>query len=131
MGLRPSIGPRKGARVIIYSGSCWNAALPCVGLRSGGADGDLDPFVFQVYKSATVMLFSVLLLAIRHQEYVYCSQPIYGCLMWVPGGVFAIVAVQTAGLGISTALWSSASIITSFCCFGSACARVSRRSSKR
>jgi len=75
---------------------------------------NLDSFVFQVYKSACVMLVSVLLLAVRRDNYIYCAEPIWGALIWVPGGVFAILAVRTAGLGISTALWSSVSIITSF-----------------
>ena len=79
----------------------------------------LDPFVFQTYKSLAVAAFSCGIAAARASAgtqtvFIFAPQPIYAALCWVPGGVFAVTAVRTAGLGLSTAVWSCTSVLSSF-----------------
>ena len=57
--------------------------------------------------------FCLLLFAVRSDDYMYCTAPTCGALIWVPGSVCAVAAVHAAGLG-TRARCSSLSIIASF-----------------
>jgi hypothetical protein len=97
---------------------------------------DVDPLVFQTYKTAMCLLTSWLVLllplpsgqtqgdeshdnqsqGIQHQHVGFYFTPwgIISGLFWVPAGVAAIYAVKNAGLAVSQGLWSSIIVMVSF-----------------
>lgn len=75
---------------------------------------DVDPLVFQSYKTGMCFITSWLVLLIRGQEFSYTPWGIVSGLFWVPGGVATIYAVKTAGLAVGIGLGSSCIVLVSF-----------------
>lgn len=68
---------------------------------------NVDPLVFQTYKTAAVFLSSWLVLLYRPFYFSYWG--IIGAIIWVPAGAGAVTAVRYAGLGVSQGIWSGIS----------------------
>mmetsp|Transcript_27961 Transcript_27961/g.32040 ORF Transcript_27961/g.32040 Transcript_27961/m.32040 type:complete len:500 (+) Transcript_27961:117-1616(+) len=74
---------------------------------------NVDPLVFQSYKTAMCFFTSLLLLPLG-QDFYYTPWGIISGLFWVPAGIAAIYAVKHAGLAVSQGLWSSIIVMVSF-----------------
>mmetsp|Transcript_13181 Transcript_13181/g.37128 ORF Transcript_13181/g.37128 Transcript_13181/m.37128 type:complete len:378 (-) Transcript_13181:359-1492(-) len=72
----------------------------------------VDPVMFQCYKTTACFLSSFLVLA--YVDFKFTWWGVLGASIWVFNGIFAIMAVQMAGLGVSQSLWSGLSIFVSF-----------------
>mmetsp|Transcript_27542 Transcript_27542/g.65250 ORF Transcript_27542/g.65250 Transcript_27542/m.65250 type:complete len:359 (+) Transcript_27542:82-1158(+) len=72
----------------------------------------VDPVVFQCYKTTACFLSSFLVLA--YVDFKFTWWGVLGAFIWVFNGIFAIMAVQMAGLSVSQSLWSGLSIFVSF-----------------
>lgn len=103
--------------------SCgWAAAvISCLAFGSFGVpikgaaanSVDIDPLVFQSYKTFMCFLTSWLVLLLG-QELTYTPWGIVSGLFWVPGGVAAIYAIRSAGLGVSLGIGSTFIVLVSF-----------------
>mmetsp|Transcript_7139 Transcript_7139/g.10219 ORF Transcript_7139/g.10219 Transcript_7139/m.10219 type:complete len:467 (-) Transcript_7139:90-1490(-) len=76
---------------------------------------DVDPLVFQTYKTALCMIssFSVLFLGVEHLRFTPLG--LLSGFFWVPAGVAYVVSARTAGLAITAATSSSMTVMVSFC----------------
>lgn len=72
----------------------------------------VDPVVFQCYKTTACFLSSFLVLL--YVDFKFTWWGVLGAFIWVFNGIFAIMAVQMAGLSVSQSLWSGLSIFVSF-----------------
>mmetsp|Transcript_37726 Transcript_37726/g.96529 ORF Transcript_37726/g.96529 Transcript_37726/m.96529 type:complete len:338 (-) Transcript_37726:361-1374(-) len=72
----------------------------------------VDPVVFQCYKTTACFLSSFLVLLYVPFKFTWWG--VLGASIWVFNGIFAIMAVQMAGLSVSQSLWSGLSIFVSF-----------------
>lgn len=73
---------------------------------------DIDPLVFQSYKTFMCFITSLLILAFEKPEFTPWG--IVSGLFWVPGGVATVYAVKTAGLAIGIGIGSSFIVLVSF-----------------
>eukprot|EP00192_Tetraselmis_astigmatica_P013260 CAMPEP_0117671826 /NCGR_PEP_ID=MMETSP0804-20121206/13559_1 /TAXON_ID=1074897 /ORGANISM="Tetraselmis astigmatica, Strain CCMP880" /LENGTH=325 /DNA_ID=CAMNT_0005480349 /DNA_START=368 /DNA_END=1346 /DNA_ORIENTATION=- len=80
--------------------------------KSEGDGSKVDPVMFQCYKTTACFLSSFLVLA--YVDFKFTWWGVLGASIWVFNGIFAIMAVQMAGLGVSQSLWSGLSIFVSF-----------------
>lgn len=112
------------ARLLV--GNCdacgWTAAfMAMLGFGSFGApikseaakSVDIDPLVFQSYKSIMCFLTSWLMLALG-EPFSFTPLGICSACFWVPSGVAAIYAIKTAGLAVSMGILSSFIVLISF-----------------
>lgn len=74
---------------------------------------DIDPLVFQTYKTVICFLTSWFVLCFG-QEFTFSPWGIVSGLFWVPSGIAAIYAVKNAGLAVSQGTWSSLIVLVSF-----------------
>lgn len=74
---------------------------------------DIDPLVFQSYKTFMCFITSWLVL-LAGEEFVFSPWGIVSGLFWVPGGVATIYAVKSAGLAIGIGIGSSFIVLVSF-----------------
>jgi len=95
--------------------SCLSFGSFAVPIKSKRArDCEVDPLVFQSYKTFICFMSSFLTLPLFHQEFYFTPWGIISGVFWVPAGVAAIYAVQNAGLAVSQGIWSSVIVIVSF-----------------
>ncbi len=95
--------------------SCLSFGSFAVPIKSNECrQNDVDPLVFQSYKTAMCLLTSWLVLPLGGQPFYFTPWGIISGLFWVPAGVAAIYAVKSAGLAISQGLWSSIIVMVSF-----------------
>lgn len=94
--------------------SCFSFGSFAVPIKSKECrQNDIDPLVFQSYKTGMCLLTSWIVLAFG-QPFYFTPWGIVSGLFWVPAGVAAIYAVKNAGLAVSQGLWSSIIVIVSF-----------------
>ena len=94
--------------------SCFSFGSFAVPIKSKECrQNDIDPLVFQSYKTAMCLLTSWIVLPFG-QSFYFTPWGIVSGLFWVPAGVAAIFAVKNAGLAVSQGLWSSIIVIVSF-----------------
>ena len=104
-----------------YSGEAigWMAALASmmafgsfgVPIKSDASNSvDIDPLVFQSYKSAMCFLTSWLVL-LWGVPFSYTPWGIVSCIFWVPGGVATVFAIRNAGLAIAIGIGSSTIVL--------------------
>ena len=74
---------------------------------------DIDPLVFQSYKSFMCFSTSWLILLFG-EDFMFTPWGILSGLFWVPGGVATIIAVKWAGLAVGIGLCSSCIVLVSF-----------------
>lgn len=74
---------------------------------------DIDPLVFQTYKTTMCFLTSWLVL-LYGEEFTFTPWGIVSGLFWVPGGIATIYAVKNAGLAIGIGVGSSFIVLVSF-----------------
>lgn len=74
---------------------------------------DIDPLVFQSYKTLVCFLTSWLVLLLG-QEFTFTPWGIVSGFFWVPGGVATIFAVKSAGLAVGIGVGSSFIVLVSF-----------------
>jgi len=97
----------------------WIACL-CFGsfavpLKSHTAQSlDIDPLVFQSYKTIMCFLTSWIFIFIFHQPITFTPWGIVSAIFWVPAAVCAVYAIQHAGLAIAIALSSTCIVLVSF-----------------
>jgi len=95
--------------------SCLSFGSFAVPIKSKRArECNVDPLVFQSYKTFICFISSFLTLPLFNQEFYFTPWGIISGLFWVPAGVAAIYAVQNAGLAVSQGIWSSVIVIVSF-----------------
>ncbi len=75
---------------------------------------NVDPLVFQSYKTFMCLTTAILIPPMLGQEYYFTPYGIVSGLFWVPAGVAAVYSVQNAGLALSQGLWSSIIVLVSF-----------------
>ena len=85
--------------------------VPLKGAACSAAD--VDPMVFQTYKTVVCLLFSFLLLSLGVPFY-FSPWGIASGLFWVPGGTAGAYAIRRNGLAASYGLWSSIIVMNSF-----------------
>jgi len=64
---------------------------------------DVDPLVFQSYKTFMCFVTSWIFLLLLGEEVTFSPWGIVSGLFWVPGGVATVYAVKSAGLAIGKA----------------------------
>jgi hypothetical protein len=74
---------------------------------------DVDPLVFQSYKTFMCFLTSWLVL-LSAQQFTYTPWGIVSGFFWVPGGVATVYAVKSAGLAVGIGVGSSFIVLVSF-----------------
>jgi len=95
--------------------SCLSFGSFAVPIKSKRArECNVDPLVFQSYKTFVCLISSFLTLPLFNKEFYFTPWGIISGLFWVPAGVAAIYAVQNAGLAVSQGIWSSVIVIVSF-----------------
>jgi glucose uptake protein GlcU len=75
---------------------------------------DIDPLVFQSYKTFMCFITSWLVLTLPNSHFTYTPWGIVSGLFWVPGGVATVYAVKKAGLAIGIGIGSSFIVLVSF-----------------
>ena len=111
---------------IIMSASCetcgWLAAAGSalafgtfgVPIKSDAAKSvDVDPLVFQSYKTFMCFITSWLVLLFNN-KFEFTPWGIVSGLFWVPGGVATVYAIKAAGLAIGIGIGSSFIVLVSF-----------------
>lgn len=103
--------------------SCGWAAAICAMLAFGSfgvpiksqrsISVDIDPLVFQSYKTIVCFLTCWLVL-LAGVPFTFTPWGIVSGLFWVPGGTATVYAVKVAGLGIATGVGSSFIVLVSF-----------------
>jgi len=83
-------------------------------------DAEVDPLVYQCYKTFWTFVTSHLVLFFQPYEFTWWG--ILSGLSWVPAGVAAVVAVQNVGIAYGQAIWQVTIIMTS-CVWGFAILR--------
>ena len=85
-----------------------------VPIKSDAANSvDIDPLVFQSYKSFMCFATSWLVL-LAGVEFSYTPWGIVSCIFWVPGGVATVFAIRNAGLAIAIGIGGSSIVLVSF-----------------
>jgi len=85
-----------------------------VPIKSDAANAvDIDPLVFQTYKSTMCFCTSWLVL-LAGVPFSYTAWGIVSCIFWVPGGVAMVFAIRNAGLAIAIGIGSSSIVLVSF-----------------
>lgn len=74
---------------------------------------DVDPLVFQTYKTAMCFMTSWLVL-LMGQEFTFTPWGIVSGFFWVPGGVATVFAIKSAGLAVGIGVGSSFIVLVSF-----------------
>jgi glucose uptake protein GlcU len=74
---------------------------------------DIDPLVFQTYKTFMCFVTSWLVL-LAGEGFIFTPWGIVSGFFWVPGGVATIYAVKNAGLAIGIGIGSSFIVLVSF-----------------
>jgi Transmembrane family, TMEM144 of transporters len=74
---------------------------------------DVDPLVFQSYKTLICFLTSWVVLFFG-QNFTYSPWGIVSGFFWVPGGVATIFAVKSAGMAVGVGVGSSIIVLVSF-----------------
>ena len=101
----------------------WMAALGAmlafgsfgVPIKSDAANSvNVDPLVFQSYKSGVCFLTSWLILLKSDVPFSFTPWGIVSCLFWVPGGVATVFAIRNAGLAIAIGVGGSSIVLVSF-----------------
>ena len=101
----------------------WMAALGAmlafgsfgVPIKSDAANSvNVDPLVFQSYKSGVCFLTSWLILLRSDVPFSFTPWGIVSCLFWVPGGVATVFAIRNAGLAIAIGVGGSSIVLVSF-----------------
>jgi hypothetical protein len=75
---------------------------------------DVDPLVFQSYKSFLCFATAWLVLLTGQVEFSFTPWGIVSCIFWVPGGVATVYAIRNAGLAIAIGVGSSSIVLVSF-----------------
>ena len=75
---------------------------------------DIDPLVFQSYKSIVCFLTSFIPVLIANEPLDFTPWGIVSALFWVPGGISTVYAVKAAGLAIGIGVGSSFIVLVSF-----------------
>jgi glucose uptake protein GlcU len=76
---------------------------------------DVDPLVFQSYKTLMCFLTSWLVLLLPGQrEFTFTAWGIVSGLFWVPGGIATVYAVKAAGIAVASGVGSSFIVLVSF-----------------
>jgi len=75
---------------------------------------DVDPLVFQTYKTLVCLLTSFAVLFLGVERLTFSPWGIMSGLFWVPAGTAHVCAVRTAGLAISQGTASSIAVMVSF-----------------
>lgn len=73
---------------------------------------DIDPLVFQTYKTTMCFCTSWLVL-LAGEGFIFTPWGIVSGVFWVPGGVATIYAVKNAGLAIGIGIGSSFIVLVS------------------
>mmetsp|Transcript_1600 Transcript_1600/g.2734 ORF Transcript_1600/g.2734 Transcript_1600/m.2734 type:complete len:522 (-) Transcript_1600:117-1682(-) len=95
--------------------SCLSFGSFAVPMKSRAAQSvDVDPLVFQSYKTAMAFATSFAVLFLGVDELRFSPWGIVSGLFWVPGGVLYFCGVRTAGLAVSHGLASSLIVVVSF-----------------
>ncbi|CAB9519490.1 expressed unknown protein [Seminavis robusta] len=85
-----------------------------VPIKSDAANSvDIDPLVFQSYKSLVCFATSWLVL-LAGVPFSFTPWGIVSCIFWVPGGVATVFAIRNAGLAIAIGIGSSSIVLVSF-----------------
>jgi glucose uptake protein GlcU len=85
-----------------------------VPMKSNAANSvDIDPLVFQTYKSFVCFVTSWLVLLVG-VPWSYTPWGIVSCLFWVPGGIATVFAIRNAGLAIAMGMGGSMIVLVSF-----------------
>lgn len=104
--------------------SCgWAAAV--VAMLSFGSFGvpiksptcsrlNVDPLVFQTYKSGVCFLSAAVILFVTGHPFHYTPWGLLSAAFWVPGGVATVQAVKFAGLALAIAIGNSLIALVSF-----------------
>jgi hypothetical protein len=74
---------------------------------------DVDPLVFQSYKSFMCLITSPIVLLLGH-PFTFTPWGIVSGLFWVPGGVATVYAIKSAGLALAIGIGSSMIVFVSF-----------------
>ena len=75
---------------------------------------DIDPLVFQSYKTLLCFLTSWFILLLPGQTFSFTPWGIVSGVCWVPAGVATIYAVKAAGLAVGIGVGSSCIVLISF-----------------
>eukprot|EP01114_Cavostelium_apophysatum_P013446 TRINITY_DN3260_c0_g1_i1.p1 TRINITY_DN3260_c0_g1~~TRINITY_DN3260_c0_g1_i1.p1 ORF type:complete len:349 (+),score=8.01 TRINITY_DN3260_c0_g1_i1:84-1130(+) len=75
-------------------------------------DAKVDPLVYQSYKSFWACITSVI--PFTYTAFSYTPWGIISGLLWIPGGVCAIVAINCIGLGVAMGFWSGIIVMGNF-----------------
>jgi len=95
--------------------SCISFGTFAVPIKSDASQRvDVDPLVFQSYKTFMCFATSWIFILLTKQPLTYSAWGIVSGLFWVPAGVAAIYAVKHAGLAVSQGIWSSLIVLVSF-----------------
>mmetsp|Transcript_19937 Transcript_19937/g.30182 ORF Transcript_19937/g.30182 Transcript_19937/m.30182 type:complete len:382 (-) Transcript_19937:41-1186(-) len=95
--------------------SCVSFGTFAVPIKSDASKScDVDPLVFQSYKTFMCFVTSFFTLPLFQQTLHFTPWGIVSAIFWVPAGVMAIYAVKNAGLAMSQGLWSSIIVLVSF-----------------
>ncbi|GAX18693.1 hypothetical protein FisN_10Hh093 [Fistulifera solaris] len=73
---------------------------------------DIDPLVFQSYK--TFMCFLTSWIVLFYEDFHFSPWGIVSGLFWVPGGIATVYAIKSAGLAIGIGIGSSIIVLVSF-----------------
>jgi Transmembrane family, TMEM144 of transporters len=95
-----------------YESYGWAAAV--VAMLSFGSFGvpiksetcrrlDIDPLVFQSYKSVVCFLFAAMIMLATGHPFRFTPWGIVSATFWVPGGVATVAAVKLTGLAFAIA----------------------------
>lgn len=95
--------------------SCLAFGSFAVPIKAEGARKvDMDPLVFQTYKTMMCFLSSFIVLLFGVEKLVFTPWGLVSGLFWIPAGMAYVCGVRTAGLAIAQATSSSAVVIVSF-----------------
>ncbi|CAB9496997.1 expressed unknown protein [Seminavis robusta] len=75
---------------------------------------NIDPLVFQTYKTVVCFLSSAVILAILGRPFRFTPWGIVSAIFWVPAGVGTVAAVKLAGLAVAIAVGNSLVALVSF-----------------
>lgn len=73
---------------------------------------NVDPVVFQTYKTIAVFVTSWLILT--YNEFYFTWWGFVGASMWVPNGCLTVIIIRYVGLGTGQGIWSGLTVWVSF-----------------
>ena len=73
---------------------------------------DVGPIVFQMYMSASIVLFSPLVLIIVPWSFTWYG--LASAALWVPTSLLSLVAIKFIGISVGQAMWAGATVVVSF-----------------